>query len=405
VSSAAALAPAAARAAAVAAPAERLSSIDVVRGLVMAVMALDHVREFFQVGRMGDPMNLAVVTPGSFFARWITHVCAPAFVLLSGTGAFLYGRRLGTRGELASFLLARGVFLILLELTLLAWTWSFSLIYPVKFLSVLWAIGVSMICLAGLVFLPLRAIFAFGAAIVCGHDLLNGIRVAAGSPWHIPWVLLHQRDSFAWGPYQVRVSYPVLPWIGLIALGYCLGRVYLADFPAARRRRLLYTLAGASVAAFVLLRATNQYGDPFPFRVHAEGLYTLMSFVNTSKYGPSLLFLLMTGGPILWLLARAEEPGLPLQGPLRTLGREPLFYYVAHWLWIHLLAVAAALALGQSWSAFDFDNRFAGLPQPLHFPLWANYAITAFVVVSLYPLCRAYGALKRRLVWRSLLVL
>ena len=303
----------------------RLGSIDLLRGLVMIVMVLDHTRDYVHTGGLvADPTNLATTTPMLFLTRWVTHYCAPIFVFLAGVGAYLQLSRGMTTRDLSRFLVTRGLWLVVLEFTVIRVTTWFNVDYSLLAnFQVIWTLGVSMIVLAALIHLPLGAIAAFGMAMVVGHNAFDGIRVASwqgpGSPvpsaWDKLWILLHQGAEFVpvfggSGPV-VFVIYPLVPWVGVIALGYVCGSLYTLD--PGRRRVLLRRIGLALIAAFIVIRATNIYGDPRPWAPQGTMLFSVFSFVNTTKYPVSLLYLLMTIGPALlalaWFESRREAVG------------------------------------------------------------------------------------------------
>jgi len=380
--------------------AARLDSIDLLRGLVMVVMALDHTRDFF-----GDaaarPTDLATTTLALFYTRWVTHLCAPTFFLLTGVGAYLTRRRMSPP-ELSRFLLTRGLWLLFLELVVMRFALQFNFDYQITIITVLWALGWSMIVLAGVSRLPVWAIAAFGVVLVAGHDALDKLSPGMGAhPGLLGglWTVLHQPGILYRGSHAlVLIAYVLVPWAGVTALGYVLGGVY-AWAPEARRR-LLSRLGLGLIALFLALRFSNVYGDPAPWVWQSTPARTLMAFLNTEKYPPSLLFLLMTLGPAL-LLLRAFDGGAPAWlRPVATIGRVPLFFYVLHFYLIHLLAVAASyLRYGEVAEMFRS-------PDLAHFPFSAPpgwdlglpmvYLMWAVVVFSLYPLCRWYAGLKQR---------
>jgi uncharacterized membrane protein len=369
----------------------RLDSVDFLRGLVMVLMALDHTRDFFGPGSM-NPRDIA--DPALFLTRWVTHYCAPTFIFLAGISAYLYGSRGRSRGEVAGFLLTRGFWLMLIELTLVRFGWSFSLDVGFFVTQVIWVIGASMVILAGMVYLPRPAIAAIGLLMITGHNLLDAVRAehlgAAGWLWN----LLHQPGLLQLGPQtKLFALYPLIPWAGVMAVGYALGPVFMLD-PAARRRFLIWT--GAAVTAgFVLLRAVNLYGDPAAWTTHSSWTATVLSFVNCEKYPPSLLYLMMTLGPALMLLALFERPRAALAAPIITFGRVPFLFYVVHIYFIHALAVALALAMfGEA--GWLFGPSSAQKPATYGVSLLAVYAIWIYVVAMLYPLCRWFAALKQR---------
>jgi uncharacterized membrane protein len=369
----------------------RIDSIDLLRGLIMLLMALDHTRDFFGPGGM-DVRNVA--DPGLFLTRWITHFCAPLFIFLAGTSAYLYGTRGRTVGEVSRFLLTRGLWLIVIEFTVvrLGWTFSFDLNFFVA--QVIWAIGATMVALAVLVYLPRWAIAAVALAMIGGHNLLDGIRAdhlgAAGGLWTI----LHQRGLLHLGPdIKLYVLYPLVPWIGVMAAGYALGPVFRLD-PAARRRWLLGLGASTSVA-FVVLRAINLYGDPVPWVTQDSWVATLLSFLNCEKYPPSLLYLAMTLGPGLLLLAAFESARGWLADAITTYGRVPFFYYVLHIFVIHALAVAFAwLTVGNA--AWLFGDPPLDKPASYGLSLPGVYLVWLLVILALYPACRWFASVKRR---------
>ena len=381
----------------------RLDSVDFVRGVVMVTMALDHVRDFFHAyAKALDPTDPARTWTALFFTRWATHFCAPTFVFLAGAGAFLSARRGRTKPELARFLLARGLWLVLLELTLVRFGWFFNFDYRLMIAQVIWAIGWSMVALAGLVFLPTRVVAAVGLALISLHNLLDGVGAESFGPFRWLWVVLHEQNVLLpWPGSAVFVAYPLLPWVGVMAAGYAFGSLLTSE--RGRRRRRLLTIGGSAVALFVLLRALNVYGDPAPWVPQARGAwYTLLSFLNTQKYPPSLLFLLMTLGPSIIAVAlfdRAREAGA-LARPFVVFGRVPLFYYLLHVPLIHLAAVAFAYAeYGRAgWLFLNWPPPGAPQlePQGYGYDLWVVYLVWLGVVAALYPLCRWFAGVKRR---------
>ncbi len=378
-------------------PFARVESIDVLRGLIMVVMALDHVRDYF--GDLGvSPTNLATTTTALFLTRWITHICAPVFFLLTGTGAYLALRRM-SRAQLSRFLLTRGLWLLVLETVFLRAAWQFNVDYRLTMLTVIWALGWAMIVLGVLVHLPMRAIAAIGAALVVGHHLLDGIRASSFGAWAPLWSILHA-PGFVVNTERVVVfvAYPLVPWVGVTALGYVLGQLYALD--AERRRAILLRLGVTLIAAFVVLRGLNVYGDPSRWAAQDSPVRTMLAFLNTTKYPPSLLFLAMTLGPAL-LILRALDAGTPrVLRPAHVFGRVPLFYYAMHIVLIHLLAVvASAVRFGEvSWMFQSPSLDRFPITQPPGWPLGLPvvYVIWAGIVVALYPLCRWFAEVKRR---------
>jgi uncharacterized membrane protein len=369
----------------------RIDSIDLLRGLVMVVMALDHTRDFFASSGL-NPRD--VTDPGLFLTRWITHFCAPTFIFLAGASAYLYGTRDRSVGEVSRFLFTRGFWLILIEFTLVRLGWSFSLNTMFFIAQVIWVIGASMVMLAALVHFPRWAVGVIGIGMIAGHNLLDGIRAehlgTAGWIWH----LLHQPGYLDLGSgRKLFALYPLIPWVGVMAAGYALGPVFKMD--QASRRSALLRLGAVITIGFVLLRATNFYGDPSAWSVQGTLFATVLSFINCEKYPPSLLYLMMTLGPAMLLLAAFEKARSRLVDWITTFGRVPLLYYVAHIYLIHLLAVIFALsAYGHAeWLLGQFPPQ---KPQGYGLPLPGLYAVWLLVVVALYPLCRWFAALKQR---------
>ncbi|WP_211365631.1 DUF1624 domain-containing protein [Polyangium fumosum] len=384
----------AAQAASPAKPAEhaRLDAVDVLRGLVMILMAIDHVRDF-----VGPPVDFRLdVTKTSaalFFTRWITHFCAPVFVLLAGTSAYLQAARGKSRGELSRFLLTRGAWLVLLEITVIRLGWTFDPGYHITPLQVIWAIGWSMIALAGLVHLPVRVVAAIGVVMIAGHNLFDGVSFTGGSALDVVGSILHASRPFEPAPgHYVFVAYPLVPWIGVMAAGYGLGAL-LEAAPGERRARL-YKLGAALTLAFVIVRGANVYGDPSPWTSQGSALSTALSFLNCRKYPPSLSYLLMTLGPALLALGALEGREFPGKKVLLVFGRAPLFYYVLHLYLIHASAAVVHYVIHGP-KVFDWHDPM-GLPAEAQHGLPFVYGYTLAVVAALYPLCRWFAELKRR---------
>ncbi|WP_276483191.1 DUF1624 domain-containing protein [Paraflavitalea pollutisoli] len=378
----------------------RIESIDLLRGLIMIIMALDHVRDYFHADALvNDPTDLATTTPALFFTRWITHYCAPLFMLLSGVSARISGER-KTKKELTRFLLTRGLWLILLELTVVHWAWYFNILGKGVDLTVIWALGVSMIVLAGLIHLPGWAIASIGLAMVFGHNLLDGVTVPGNTLQGSGWALLHEQRAFFVDGFMVLVGYPIIPWAGVMALGYCLGQVYAKDYPAQSRKKLLVVLGISAIALFIIIRGINIYGDGHPWSQQPTLVYTMLSFLNTVKYPPSLLYLLMTIGPALLFLAWTErQPGW-LGQQISVIGRVPLFYYILHLYLIHLLALFATSFSGHSWRDMVLDyalwtGRSSEQLAGYGFSLGITWLVWALVVLLLFPLCKWYDRYKR----------
>ncbi len=374
----------------------RLQSIDILRGIVIVLMALDHVRDYFNASAfLFDPLDLQKTSLALYLTRWITHFCAPTFMFLAGASAFLHGRKIGSRAALSRFLLTRGLWLIFLEFTVVAYAWNFSL-YSVALL-VIWALGVSMMALAALVWLPLPAIIGFGVLLIVGHNAFDHVTPASMGQFGPLWALLHNEGSIRlWKGFDVWVLYPLVPWIGVMALGYGLGFVFLQD--AARRFKTLTVLGLSMIAGFLLLRAGGLYGDPRAWTMHADPWATVGDFLNVRKYPPSLLYLLVTLGPVLMLLPwleRVKGFGTEL---LASFGRVPLFFYVLHLYLAHALMLAIGMAMG--YPAGIFVGVMAEPKTMIEigwgFSLPVTYCVWLLILAILYPACRWFGELKRR---------
>ena len=369
----------------------RLGSVDLLRGLVMVVMALDHVRDYFSSARF-DPTDLTRTSAALFLTRFVTHLCAPVFVFLAGSSAFLSLTRGRSRGALARFLLVRGLWLVVLELTVVRFGWFFDLDYRLTMGQVIWAIGWSMVVLAPLVWLPPELVGILGLLVVAGHGLFDGVHASDAGRLGWLWAVLHSGEPIEpWPGYRFLPVYPLLPWMGVMAAGYGFGP--LLTWPEPRRARALAGLGVLLTLVFFALRGVNGYGDPKPWIAESSPLFTALSFVNCEKYPPSLDFLLMTLGPAIAALGLL--PALAARGarPLVTFGRVPLFYYLIHIPFIHLLAMLVALArYGVEAMAIDEMN----LPAGYGYGLGVVYGVWVLVVLSLYPLCRWYEQVKAR---------
>ena len=394
----------------------RVDAVDLLRGVVMIIMVLDHTRDYFHQDALAyDPTNLERTSTILFLTRWITHYCAPIFVFLAGTGAYLQLARGKSRRELSHFLVTRGLWLVFLEVTVVKLL-AFGTVSPsIWVLQVIWAIGVSMIVLAGLIHLPLRAIAVFGVAMILLHNLLDPIRIPF---WQGPgtpapdalgslWMILHQSGPIPLKstapPVVLLVLYPLIPWIGVLAAGFALGRVY--DWDAVTRRRWLLRAGMIVVAGWVLLRAMNVYGDPRPWTVQGTAAFTALSFLNAQKYPPSLLFLAMTLGPALLALAWFERhqrslaargaSGGRLWNAVLVIGRVPLFFYLMQWAVPHGLSMLVNAIAGKP------DANFLAPPgspalENFGWPLWVVYVAWLASLAIIYPFCRWYASLKAR---------
>jgi uncharacterized membrane protein len=391
----------------------RIDSIDLLRGIVMVIMMLDHTRDFVHSGALlFDPLDLSKTTVWVFLTRWITHYCAPVFVFLAGTGAYLQFARGKSKRELSRFLITRGLWLIILEVTVVRFLVTFSVDPKLLFfLQVIWVIGVSMIVLAGLIHLPLKIVATFGIAMIALHNLLDRYPAqqwnGPGTPvpsWGAKfWMLLHQQAFFPAGPTFpspiVAVLYPVIPWIGVIAAGYALGALYQMN--QERRQRSLLYLGGGSVVLFCLVRAWDVYGEPQHWHRQKNFVFTILSFVNTTKYPPSLDFLLMTLGPamlalMLFELGRGDSSWI--RNFFVTFGRVPLFFYLLQWLTSHIIAIVLHAAFGKPvrWLFQTPVDWFTNPPKGNGFNLIVVYLCWIGGVLLLYPLCKWFAGVKAR---------
>ncbi len=371
----------------------RLESIDVVRGLIMILMALDHVRDFFGNSSL-NPTDPAITTIPLFFTRWITHFCAPVFFLLTGTGAYLALRK-KSQSELSGFLFTRGLWLIFLEVTVVRCLgWEFNFDYHMLLLIVLWALGWAMIVLSALVYLPAWAVTTFGVVMIATHNLFDKIDSSS-----VIWSILHVQNLVYRSPsHIIVVGYPLIPWMGVTAAGYGLGQIY--SWPSERRCRFLWRLGAGLTVVFVLLRAINIYGDPNRWATQRSTAFTMLSFLNTTKYPPSLLYLLMTLGPAL-LFLWAVDGGTPRWlRPALVFGKVPMFYYLLHIPLIHLLALITCYAryrhVHWMFESPGFPNFPITKPPGWGYSLPIVYLVWILVVVMLYPLCRWFAGVRQR---------
>jgi len=378
----------------------RLESIDLVRGLVMVLMALDHTRDFFSDAILGYT-QISQTSAALFITRWITHVCAPTFVFLAGTSAYLSTRcRNLTDYQLARYLFTRGLLLIVLELTLVRFNWTFNWNYHFVLIQVIWVLGWSMVVLAGIVFLSRWAIAIFALVVIAGHNVFDSFQPIDFGAWSWLWTILHVPGSVEFLPgYSFFVAYPLIPWIGVMAAGYCIGPVFVQ---AERSRKTTLLLLGfVCVAAFLFLRLNNIYGDPRPWLPQKDSLFTLFAVLNCEKYPPSLLYLLITMGVMFFVFTLSEWNRLYRFGrPLITFGRVPLFFYIIHLFLIHATALAAAKIRG-----LPTDWLFHGFglsPFPVlrgaesGYDLATVYGIALAILLVVYPLCYAYAQFKQR---------
>src|SRR5262245_57470893 len=389
----------------------RVDSIDLLRGIVMVIMMLDHTRDFIHNASFQfDPLDPTRTNPALFFTRWITHFCAPTFVFLAGTGIYLQFARGKSKSTLTRFLITRGIWLIFLEFSVVR-LGAFFNIEPklLMMMQVIWAIGASMIVMAGLIHLPLKVIAGFGLLMIALHNFLD--RFQMPQPFGNPslglggklWLILHQQGLFFIDGFPsptVLVLYPLIPWVGVMAVGYAFGSLYQKASP--ERKRLLFAIGLISIVLFMLIRAVNIYGDPQPWSWQTRGfIYTVFSFLNTAKYPPSLLYLLMTLGPSILALAIFEAGNATPPSGLRkffvTFGRVPLFFYLLQWPTAHLISVILHYSFGKPvWWLFKTPLDWNNIGPDVGFNLGVVYLSWIAGVMILYPLCKWFAGVKQR---------
>lgn len=376
---------------------KRIVSIDILRGAVMIIMALDHVRDYFHTGAFqSDPLDLSVTTPGLFFTRWITHFCAPVFVFLSGMSAYLSGQR-KTKAELSLFLIKRGIWLIVVELVIISFALSFDPLYRFVLLQVIWAIGWSMIILGLLLRLGYKTVLVTGIVLVAAHNLTDWYPLPSeGLPGILSQLFVTTGGVvYPVGERIILAAYAILPWAGVMLLGYAAGALYRQQVDEARRRRWLLGLGSGVIVCFIILRWINEYGDPQPWSEQGRDGFTILSFINTAKYPPSLLYVCMTIGPALLVLALVENAKGAIARIMMVYGKVPFFYYVLHFFLIHLLCVILFFARGYGVDQIhDPRSPFLFVPVGSGFELPVVYLVWAVVVSALYIPCRWFARYK-----------
>jgi uncharacterized membrane protein len=377
---------------------KRITSVDLLRGFVMVIMALDHTRDFFHINaQTGNPLDLNTTTPILYFTRWITHLCAPTFVFLSGVSAYLQVAR-KSKKELSIFLITRGLWLILMELTIINFAFTFDIYFSTFTLEVIWAIGISMVILGLVIWLPFEIILVLGLLIVLGHNSLDFYERKQTGQLSVSYNLVH-RVGFhpLGGGFRLLILYPFLAWSGLMMLGYCLGKVLRNDNAVYRKKFLVIT--GLSVITlFIVNRFINVYGDPVPWSSQKNGFYTFLSFMNANKYPPSLDFLGMTIGPSLLLLAWWDTIQNKFTRIISVYGRVPFFYFVVHFFILHFIAAILYFLRGHTYTeAMADENIITKFVKPGEgFSLGIVYLIWIGLVVLMYPLCKAYDRYKTK---------
>lgn len=379
----------------------RIGSIDLLRGLVMIIMALDHVRGYLHFDSLViSPTDIQQTSPGLFITRLITHLCAPTFIFLAGTSAYFIAKRKSAR-DTSFFLVTRGLWLIALQVTLIRFAWNFDPGFHYNSSNIISTIGFCMIALSVLIHLPLKAIVVTGLLMVVGHNALDTVSFENGSVADVLWSFLHARKFYTLdNNYSFLFLYPFIPWAGVMALGYCLGNLYDRNYSPEKRKRTLLSIGITSLIIFFALRWLNVYGDPVPWSWQQHPGVTVMSFFNVEKYPPSLLFLCLTLGISLTLLGILEGKNLKSWQPITLFGKVPLFYYVIHVFAIHLLALLAVVFLGYPWQAMIFIGSSAHASPLLEgkfgFTLVEVYILWVSIVFFLYPLCLYWDSFKTR---------
>ena len=376
----------------------RISSIDILRGIIMVVMALDHVRDYFHTSAfVFDPTDLSKTHTALFLTRWITHFCAPGFVLLAGVSIYLSLKR-KSKSELSIFLLKRGLWLIILELVVMRFAFFFNFYYDVTILGVFWMIGACMMCMAAIIHLSDRAALILGIVIVLFGQAIGQLAVDPSSIFFGPWMILMQRGFLQLSPTVALITpYPIVPWLGIMILGYSLGKIYNDSIDSKTRKRLLTRLGVITVTLFILLRFLNFYGDPSPWSVQGNFVFTVLSFFNCTKYPITLLFTLMTLGPLLLMLAWLEDKEPTLMRPFHIFGRVPQFYFIGHFFLIHISALILFMnKTGKSFSEIDlhFSKSFGGITPEGGYTLPGVYLVWITVVLVMYPLCNLFDHYK-----------
>ncbi|HEY5749306.1 MAG TPA: heparan-alpha-glucosaminide N-acetyltransferase domain-containing protein [Chryseolinea sp.] len=380
-------------------PVVRIRSIDLLRGLALVIMTLDHVWNYFDVSHFSSTDFFFKATSLRFGVHWISHLCAPVFVLLAGTSAYLYSTKNG-RPATSKFLLIRGVFLLVLQSTLIKFGWTFDASFHYQEFDIISIIGICLIILAGMIYLPMKLIIFLAIAILCGHNALDGVSFAHHGVGNFVWSILHRQETYVFGDgYVWNITCPLIPWIGVIALGYCAGPLYAKRFPAQRRRRILFFAGLALLFAFLLLRWINGYGDPVRWTDKGVNGHIFLSFLNLHEYPPSLIYLCTTLGVIFLLLDRFEDEVAPIMKPLEVFGRVALFYYLVHIYLTHVLAMGAAMVFGFPLQALTFGDQMATnavLEEWYGVNLSVVYLIWVLVIISLYWPCKWFGNVKQK---------
>ncbi len=378
----------------------RIYSLDLLRGLVMIIMALDHTRDFFHFDAFGqDPLDVHTTSVYLYFTRWITHFCAPVFVFLAGTSAYLQSLR-KSKKELSIFLIKRGIWLIFMEIFIVNLIVTFDVSYGLIALQTIWAIGISMFILGLMILLPYNVILALGLIIVFGHNSLDYVEAKHTGAFGFWWDLLH-RGNFTvhpiYGNHSFLMIYAFVPWSGLMMLGYCFGKLFQPSVEYGKRKKYLLAMGISTITFFVVLRMFNNYGNPYKWSEQSTGLFTFLSFINVHKYPPSLLYMCATIGPAFIFLAFTERIKNKLTGIITVYGRVPFLYYLLHFFFIHLLCAIVFFLKGHTYAEGMKGAeglKFILLTDGFH--LWTVHLIWIAVVAVLYPVCYWFSNYKMK---------
>ncbi|MCX2743322.1 heparan-alpha-glucosaminide N-acetyltransferase domain-containing protein [Mangrovivirga sp. M17] len=372
---------------------KRIESLDLLKGLVIIIMALDHTRDYFHYEAFYfDPTDPEKTNLALFFTRWITHFCAPAFSLLAGTSAYLVGRR-KSKNELCLFLLKRGLWLIIIEFTVVIFGWSFNIYFNSIGLLVIWSLGISMIFLAAIIYLPKKYILAFSLLMIFGHNILDYISIEDNMLWSI----IHERGRYVlFDTIKIRVVYPIIPWIGVMSFGYYLGTYYDKTIEAKKRQKSFIIIGSIAILLFIIIRLINEYGNPKSWHSYDQFQQTMFSFMDPLKYPPSVTYLLMTLGPTIIFLGLAENVKGRLVGFISVFGKVPFFIYIIHIYVIHFFAMILAEITGFGWKSMILDDFVSTQSQLVGFGinLWGVYLVWISIILMLYPLCKRFSEYK-----------